>query len=58
MGGVGSEAVGCLCRSPSRQQFLLVVVGLQAVEHRALQALALLALHLASRRSTQRQNKS
>ena len=49
-----SEAFVCLCRSPSRQQSLQAVAGVQAVEHRVLQALALLALRPASEWTTQR----
>ena len=43
-----SEALVCLCRSPSRQQSLQALAGVQAVKHRALQALALLASRPAS----------
>ena len=54
MRGAESEAFECLCRSPSRQQSLQAVAGVQAVEHRTLRALALLALRPASKWSAKR----
>ena len=54
MNAARSQALHCLCRSPSRQQSLQAVVELQAVEHRILQGLALLAFCPASKWSTKK----